>query len=47
MLDYIMSKLQAQYWKKKKKKLATDYEYRITKVSDGFISTDWLNHNLL
>lgn len=28
-------------------KIATDYEYRITKVSDGFISTDWLNHNLL
>lgn len=28
-------------------KIATDYEYRITNVSDGFISTDWLNHNLL
>lgn len=28
-------------------KIATDYEYRITKVSKGFISTDWLNHNLL
>lgn len=28
-------------------KTATDYDYRIVKVSEGFISTDWLNHNLL
>lgn len=28
-------------------KTATDYDYRIAKVSEGLISTDWLNHNLL